>query len=66
LPPHGGVAVTHRRHGKGSRVTHKEHVNIEGTSDNKIAVTVGVKATSNLVASAIEMSLHGNELIIDV
>lgn len=62
----GGFAVTHRRHGKFSRVNHKGHVNIEGTSKNKISVAVDVRASSKALANAFEISLHGNELVIDV
>jgi len=61
-----GVAVTHCRHGLYPRVNHNEHVKIEGMSKDQISITVDLKATSKVLASAIEMSLDRNELVMDV
>jgi len=65
MSPEKGVAVTHR-HGHDSPVNHKDRVHVEATSKDEICVIVNVKAKSKTLANAINIFLHGNELIIDV
>ena len=58
--------MTHRRQGMSSFISHKGHVEVEGTKGNDIRVDVDLRTTSKDLADGVDVSVNGNEVVITV